>query len=40
MHMNRVFVKVLSIAKCVLNAALTFVLVFSLKGIRGEDEAG
>lgn len=30
MHMKRVFVKVLSIAKCVLNAALAFALVLSL----------
>lgn len=30
MHMKRVFVKVLSIAKCVLNAALAFALMLSL----------
>lgn len=29
MHMERVFVKILSIAKCVLNAALAFALVLS-----------
>ena len=30
MHMKRVFVKALSIAKCVLNAALAFALMLSL----------